>query len=410
MPQPKGVRTRSSERKIKGGYELQVKSGVRNQYGDKFDKGRQYTVSEGHRISQDGKYREGGPFYTYRCEEVTGTTDVILKSKLFGTIDIEYRGPICVGPVPVDLSMSGQNAFRSTNTSDLDADGSTAIAQCSPTNPVSTLSTGLGEIIKDGFPTIHGVQTWKQRAELAKAAGSEYLNHVFGWLPLVSEISDVRDAVTNHDELLKQFNRDAGRQVRRDFEFPESVTEYEIQEPGRASFIGGTTGNFSDPAIQPMITTHFRTVRRKWFVGAFTYPPLPSSDALGKVERFRRQADQLFGVTITPDVLWELTPWSWAVDWFSNVGDVIHNVSSMSQYGLMMRYGYIMEESNSTITRSIDKSGFKGHTGPVAPSRTVYSSKVRRPASPFGFGLSWDGLSPSQLAIAAALGITRIRL
>jgi ABC-type polysaccharide/polyol phosphate export permease len=34
-------------------------------------------------------------------------------------------------------------------------------------------------------------------------------------------------------------------------------------------------------------------------------------------------------------------------------------------------------------------------------------TKQRYRANPFGFGITWDGLSPLQLAIAAALGITR---
>jgi hypothetical protein len=411
MPDPLGTRTRSTERKIKGGYEINLKTGVKTPYGDKIDKGRQYTVSEGHHRSRDGKYREGGPFYTYRCQENTGYSSATLSTKLFGTIPIEYHGPICVGPVPVDTSMPTQMSFRSTDTSDLDASGATAIARCSPTNPVSTLSTGLGEVIKDGLPSIHGAQTWKRRTELIRSAGSEYLNHVFGWVPLLSEISDVRSAVSEHDDLLKQFDRDAGRQVRRGYEFPVEKNEYEIKEEGKyASFIGGSTGNFNDTSSPGTLTTKFRTTRRKWFKGAFTYPPLPSSDSLGAVERYRREADYLFGLTITPDVLWELTPWSWAVDWFTNTGDVIHNVTSMNQYGLMMRYGYIMEETTSTITRSMDRSGLKGHPAPPPPSTTTYVAKVRRPASPFGFGITWEGLSPSQLAITAALGITRVRL
>jgi len=37
--------------------------------------------------------------------------------------------------------------------------------------------------------------------------------------------------------------------------------------------------------------------------------------------------------------------------------------------------------------------------------KTVHKSRF--PANPFGFGVGWEGLSPTQLAITAALGITR---
>jgi len=34
-------------------------------------------------------------------------------------------------------------------------------------------------------------------------------------------------------------------------------------------------------------------------------------------------------------------------------------------------------------------------------------TKERVTASPFGFGLTWDGFTPYQMAILAALGVTR---
>jgi len=54
-------------------------------------------------------------------------------------------------------------------------------------------------------------------------------------------------------------------------------------------------------------------------------------------------------------------------------------------------------------------SGETGMTGPVTvPTLTlVAETKVRRPANPFGFGITWGGLSPFQLSIAAALGLSR---
>jgi len=48
--------------------------------------------------------------------------------------------------------------------------------------------------------------------------------------------------------------------------------------------------------------------------------------------------------------------------------------------------------------------------GTVPPSLTVYlttKSKTRTKATPYGFGVDWATLSPSRLAILAALGIIR---
>jgi hypothetical protein len=119
------------------------------------------------------------------------------------------------------------------------------------------------------------------------------------------------------------------------------------------------------------------------------------------------EAGHLYGTTITPDVLWELTPWSWAVDWFTNAGDVINNVTNFSQFGLIMQYGYMMETYSTKILNTLDRSGLLGHEDQVPPpSSATIVSKVRREANPFGFGLSNSSLSLEQIAIAAAVGIT----
>jgi len=73
-----------------------------------------------------------------------------------------------------------------------------------------------------------------------------------------------------------------------------------------------------------------------------------------------------------------------------------------------MKYGYIMEEKTITDTYSMPDTGLIVH-GPPPPTTVVTTVKRRKEANPFGFGVSWDGLSPSQLAISAALGITRLR-
>lgn len=121
------------------------------------------------------------------------------------------------------------------------------------------------------------------------------------------------------------------------------------------------------------------------------------------------EADKLFGITLTPDVLWELAPWSWAIDWFSNAGDVIHNATSFGLAGLVMRYGYMMQETSYTITNSLDHMNLIGsETRGMPPSTFDTTVKSRRPANPFGFGFTGADLSPTQIAITVALGLTKL--
>jgi hypothetical protein len=151
----------------------------------------------------------------------------------------------------------------------------------------------------------------------------------------------------------------------------------------------------------------------RWFSGAFTYH-LPVDLFAGVVKDKRLAvAQKLLGGDVDPEVLWDLAPWSWAVDWFSSVGDVIHNLSAYAKDGLVVRYGYIME--HSIVRDTYSYSGDLGlipeakFTGRPADLVLVSEKKLRRRSSPFGFGLALSELTTRQKAIVAALGLSRIK-
>lgn len=384
-----------------------------NPHGKRYD-GKQKTVSEGHRRDpKTGHYLSGGPFYTVNTIRSFPTVPY----KVFSTNGKEgvrcHVGTPLPGPTPLAEINSSYNSIRSEDTSDLDPVGATAISLCAPTNPYSNLGTTLAESHREGLPSLPGVPTWRGRTAIARAAGSEYLNAVFGWLPLVDEVQQVGKAATRASSILSQYRKDEGSDVRRRFDFPiETSTTSEDLGVWTASYEPAGGFNFSFAilplAAQGRLTRTVTTTRRKWFSGAFTYSIPSSIDPLGKIPKYGAEADKLFGTTLTPDVLWELTPWSWAVDWFSNTGMVINNLTNMLELGLVMRYGFVMEEYIHSVTYTLSNPGLKGLNS-VPPSSVITTAKVRSEANPFGFGVAWQGLSPAQLAITAALGITRLR-
>jgi hypothetical protein len=255
---------------------------------------------------------------------------------------------------------------------------------------------------------IPAIQAWKRRTEAAKAAGSEYLNAVFGWLPLVSDMKDTAQSILDGNTILENYHNASGTFVHREFEFPpiENTTTKVI---GRAIACYGnqSIGNMNN-GVKDVTLTSVET-RKKWFSGAFTYQANSGGSSFAKCLGYNSDANKLFGTTLTPDLVWELTPWSWAIDWFSNASSVIHNVGAFELAGLVMRYGYIMEETSIVNTYTMPDNTIKGKTVRLPPCTLVHTIKRRREANPFGFGVSWDGLSPTQLAITAALGITRLR-
>jgi hypothetical protein len=121
------------------------------------------------------------------------------------------------------------------------------------------------------------------------------------------------------------------------------------------------------------------------------------------------KAGPLLGIELTPEVVWNATPWTWALDWVSNIGDCVSNISDMIVDGLVIKYGYVMEHYVSSRTYYYAGTGkYKPIGGVVvSPVTLFYETKRRRKASPFGFGLDWSGFTPRQLAITVALGLTR---
>lgn len=297
-----------------------------------------------------------------------------------------------------------------SNTSELIALGTKAIAECKPTNAILDLSSSLAEILREGIPRMP-YKEWEEGTAKAKAAGSEYLNLQFGWLPLISDIDKVAKQIAYADKILLQYERDAGKVVRRKFEFPvhRKIWPISTGTDANACYYAPFNSRLMRPGYSTQVTGVRIEYQRTWFSGAFTYH-LPNDYSKSEVRKsVRAKLGALIDTDLTPEVLWNLTPWSWAVDWFSSVGDVIDNATSWSRDGLVMRYGYLMQHSVVKDTYTpVEKRPFLNSSSQVDTSITyVTETKVRIRANPYGFGLTWGGLSPRQLAILAALGITR---
>lgn len=368
-------------------------------------KGAQKTVSIGHRKNRKGRYDSGGPFFTCRFEPDIGGRRVTI-DQTSGFQRWKYAGPIVV---PIDTSghISGQMA--STDTKYLDPIGATAISIVDPTNANADLAVSLGEIIHDRKLPLPGIPTWENRTKLAKAAGSEYLNAVFGWKPLVEDMKNVARSVKDGNRVIENYKAASGTLVHREFAFDDIVSDSEEKISDTARAVYSTQANipaFNAPSPAPLYRQVQKTTKR-WFSGSFTYAAT-NANSVARCLGVESEADKLFGLSLTPDTVWNLAPWSWAIDWFSNTGDVISNATSFGLAGLVMKYGYIMEETSEKCTYFMPYTGLKGVNGSLHGTVTKVT-KVRREANPFGFGLSWEGLSPTQLAITAALGITRLR-
>jgi hypothetical protein len=371
----------------------------------------QVTESEGHPYHLLGRSDVdlGGEFfssdYTYsdNCPVITVWSGPVGNSAF-------RTGPIFPGFDSTVGSIAGLAPLSQSSNALLDAAGTTAIANTIPTNPATSLATTFGEL-REGLPKRIGSTLFKDELRTAKKLGDEYLNVEFGWKPLVADIQNWIKAHKQADKIYQQLLRDSGRHVRRHFAFPKTQEIIEstvsTQFPAGENLVG--LGSFFQGSGHYDLFKEVSLERTRWFSGAFTYWLEADASSLKTWRGHLRRLDAIYGVKITPDVLWNLAPWSWAVDWFTNTGDIMTNISRFGEDGLVMRYGYIMEKSIKKVLFRMNDVTPKGYHLHDLTQVLHHSVKFRRKATPFGFGLDEGSFTPRQWAIIAALGLSRSR-
>lgn len=349
------------------------------QFLSKYD---QWTSSNGRNWAEKRAPDIGGPWFLNRTTHEVNP--MVLKH-------LRIEGP-AVANVPstwdyIPSSVQSESAVKAL--------GTKAISQAAPNNPSFSIPQLFGELKKDGLPSPSGAELWREKSNFLKGSGSEFLNLEFGWKPLVSEVRNFANTVTNSNKIMDGYIKGSGSPVRRRLSFPPSYSQKQL---GGTRFIRPSSGSL-------LCDGHtFETEEsQSWFSGSFQYYVPIGDDQATQLRTHYAYAKKLLGVRLTPDTLWELAPWSWAADWFGNTGDIMANISNLGSDGMVMRYGYMMSYSKKSVTNSFSFQGASGH------HRETYETKRRVPSQPYGFQTAFDGLSTRQAAICAALGLTRLR-
>lgn len=351
----------------------------------------------------------GGPFWSSQRHYEASNNYVTAQG--LGRV---YEGTIHFG--------SGYGGVAKAKPSNFDSEiaaGATAISRTIPTNPISGASVAIGEA-REGFPRFVG-STLLRRTRDLRNVGDEYLNVEFGWKPMIRDLQSFARAVKDSNKVLKQLYRDSGTNtsVRTRYRFPTQSSGSEPTTPpdqgwfapykcDRSQLDAWMLGSGPQPTGY---RSWYSTETKTWFSGAYSYVmPPPPRNFVDQLHTWDAEANKLFGTRLTPEVVWNLAPWSWAADWFSNTGDVLHNMSQFGHDGLVLKYGYIMRQT--TELYNVSWQGYINQ--PSGSPRFVQASesngtvtKLRLRATPFGFGIDMGGLTPRQMAISAAVGLTQ---
>ncbi len=283
--------------------------------------------------------------------------------------------------------------------------GASAVSKLAPTAPHNSVYTSLGELRNDGLPSIPGLSFLKKDGALPQQIGGEYLNYQFGLVPTYSDLMKIKQTIDKAEKLWKQYLRDSGNVVRRRMVTEPVVTTTTTSYAQNGSrYPLETKVDYWASAGAVTVTTTTETTL--WASAAFQY--FVDKTSLDGIRGFSDRMHYLYGWKPTPSSAYNLQAWTWLLDWFTNTGDVIENISLYLEDPSLMRWGYVMEQSKrvTTITQPlVEKSG----AGRTASIEFTTVSKKRRRINPLHFGLLYEELDARQLAILAALGLNRFR-
>lgn len=295
---------------------------------------------------------------------------------------------------------------------DISSLGAHAWNRFRPGNPTADLGVFIGEfkdvprMLQSTAKAFHSL--WKKAGGSSRTFGPKkvadaWLNTQFGWMPFISDLRKFYKTYTTLDERLARIKRQNGKWIHRGGSLPgDSYSEVVASSP---------TGTKLYPVLNyyfqknPLATGNYTLTasysRDVWFEGRFRYW-IPDIDT----PQWRDRAVlDLFGAFPTPSLIWELTPWSWLVDWCSNVGDVISNMSTGYAENLAAQYAYVMGTTRYSTSWDTSQTLKSGTLCDSSGYTEVYKHRVG--ASPFGFGLTSGDFSLRQWSILGALGLSK---
>jgi hypothetical protein len=145
---------------------------------------------------------------------------------------------------------------------------------------------------------------WRSGNGVRKNLAGGYLNYQFGWKLFVRDCKELYEKIVNWEKMLSDYKSRQGKILTRHYKECIVNDTYDLETSGPETLDTKTS------------------VKRKLYGYAtmrYTYT-VPGIDA--EWARLKGFLD-IFGLKLTPSVLWEALPYSFVVDWFLGVGEFL---------------------------------------------------------------------------------------
>ena len=281
------------------------------------------------------------------------------------------------------------------------------------------------ELLRGDIPTIlkNFQEMMAGYKSIRNFLGSDYLNITFGWTPLIQEYANLIKVGMQLDRAIfyESFRR------KRRWEGPvisgetsgqiDLGTFGSVYSYGGLAKPGGVTGPYGSHTVNFLTETRWVESEDYHFTSKYT-----GLAKAGRVaNQFSEEAQDILkrlGLVDDPRLLWDLTPYSWLVDWFSTMGDSLTNAAVYApikgKYSVDYAYmttKHVLHQEGTLIKRvGYSNAGYTRGYSIVRPTSVATSTTLWRDrATPFGFGTQLGDLNASQYAILVALGLARGR-
>jgi hypothetical protein len=250
-----------------------------------------------------------------------------------------------------------------------------------------------------------------------RAVANEFLNIKFGWIPFVQDVIDFTKTVHFYRNLLVKALKYNGIPIRK------RISLFSDSKPW-VKLAGATysvsNNSYPMPCHAVAFPSDFFSSAPSWEV---VEGRTSAAYGIGKWTIYRPEFDShrpefysswnkfeqfltLTGLRISPSSLYKATPWTWLIDWFTDIGNFFQFLTDEFSNSIVSRYCYAMQAQ--TITRLFTNVlPFRGNPVSLNFARQIVSKQRIAGSSPYGFDLPWESLTAGQYAILGALGITK---
>lgn len=273
-----------------------------------------------------------------------------------------------------------------------------------------------------------------QRDESITQPGSADLSVRFGWAPLVKDLFTLIEACIRLDASLVPKNARRKRRrvwnvinyyaltsgyAKNQFGFPvlpdyrDGIFDKMNNSPVLAYQGMGSSNGVKGPGLSRVYTAgkgseHFTQEISYSFSARYAngVRENPTLDA------YAERLVGFLGLEITPEVIYDLTKWTWILDWFTGLGSAAKYVTDFGLRNNVVDYAYFTEHITTKRSRmlwNLNAGGVAVNSANFTMVAEEAKEVYRQQASPLGFGVSWQSLTKGQLDILSALGLIRRR-